>query len=126
MPSCKVQVLGEGMLRRDRHRSFRNLCPVEANSGEVGLFDLAPELEPVNPTFQPVMIGGDNQKAYDESGKRKIAALVPAESVERDTAGECSYEEDQAPAGERGTGALTFTDQCSSPPKQSFELRLAG
>jgi ribosomal protein L11 methyltransferase len=69
------------------------------------------------------MIGGDNEKSYDECGKREIAALVPAEFVQRDTAAEGRNKHCEAAASEGRTGLLPALKQAHGPLQQTFELR---
>ena len=88
--------------------------------------DALPQAQPMNPLFEPAMIGGDDEEQDDESGQHKISGAVPTGFVERDDANEASHENGQPPFGEAGTGACSASDEPFYACDQALQLCRAG
>lgn len=121
MGADEIQVLGIEMVVRRGRGPFGEPVPVEAEAGQMRLFDMLPLAEPMNPLFQPGMIAGHEQEEGEEAAERQIAGLVPAEPVEGDRAEQRGHEEDQAPARERGAGPMTLHEQSRRSAQQPLQ-----
>src|SRR4030065_1577907 len=110
MGADEIQILSVEMMVGSGIGACGEPLPIETEPGQMGSFDLLPLAEPMNPLFQPGMIARDDQKEGEKAGERQIAGLVPAESVERDRAGQGGHEQGQAPAGKGGTGSKTLLE----------------
>src|ERR1041384_8327000 len=91
------------------------MMPIQCETCQMHELDLFPQTKPVQATFEPVMIRGDNQEQDGETGERPIAGQIPIHFVKSYCA-DCSDDEDnKAPAGECGT-------RCSGPGDHAVEL----
>ena len=103
MGADQVQVFGIRMVLGSARWTGGNVMPIQPETCQVYELDLLPETKPVHATFEPVMIGGHNQKQGDEGDERPITGLIPPHFVEGDRANRSDDEEDETPTGESGT-----------------------
>ena len=82
--------------RHGRRRLERG--PVQTQSGQVPLFDLGPESEPVNPVFEPVMIRRDDEKPDEKRRDRAVPSCVFAQPIEAHDDGEAGEEDEETPS----------------------------
>ena len=103
MGADQVQVFGIRMVLGSARRTSGNVIPIQPETCQVHELDLFPETKPVQAIFEPVMIGGHNQKQGDKSDERPIAGLMPLQFIEGYRADRSDDEQDETPAGEGGT-----------------------
>ena len=92
----EIEILGIGMSLERRKRAFRDGRPVEAQASEMGLLQLDPHAQAVQPAFEPVMMPRDDDEEPEEKCEQGIAGLIPSELI-RSHGGRSAGEKDHEP-----------------------------
>ena len=118
-----IEVGCEGMGIRGWRRDGVNRMPIQPESGEVSVFDAAPESKPVHPGFQPAMIVSHSQEDDQERAHRRVPKVVPLQFVRDDRADHSGHEDREPPAREacaRSSSSFEQPINASDQPLQGL------